>query len=240
MALPDDLARLLTVQEHDSSVATLRHRRTHLPEMATKAEVEQRVRTALAQRLALQTQLDVIAARQQTLETVIADLDAKIRDLDARLYAGTVTSPKELQALEADIASIKAHRSTQEDAEIEVLLEREPLDASIASLNAELDRFGLEITALDAEIAVAVQRIDTEIDERTVARTQMISEIPASLSGLYEQRRTANRGIGVARLEHGTCMSCRIHLPAVDLDRIRHAGAEVVAQCPECSSILVR
>jgi uncharacterized protein len=239
MSLPDDLARLLTVQENDSAIATLRHRRTHLPEMATKTDVESKVKEALARRSVFQSTLDVIAAKQQKLETVIHDLDVKIRDLDGRLYAGTVTSPKELQAIEADIASLKAHRSTQEDIEIEVLLEREPLDADIATVNAELDRCGIEIVGLDAEIAVALDKIEIEIGERTVARTNLIGEINPTLSTLYEQRRAANRGIGIARLEHGTCMACRIHLPAVDLDRMKK-GADAVAQCPECASILVR
>jgi uncharacterized protein len=239
MSLAEDLDRLLTVQDHDSSVATLRHRRSHLPEMATKAEREATVRTVLARRSTLAGQLETIASRQEALETVIHDLDTKVTTLNARLYDGTVTSPKELQALEADIASIKAHRSTQEDVEIEVLLEREPLDAELAAIDADLDGARLELTALDAEIAVAVEKIDAEIAERIAARAEVVSQIDGSLVALYEQRRTANRGVGVAKLEHGTCMACRIHLPAVDLDRIRNSGSGAVVQCPECSSILV-
>jgi uncharacterized protein len=236
---PAVLNALLSVQEHDTAITALRHRRSHLLESAQKTAAEQRGVSLLAQRNDVEAQLSSVTARQEALEHTIAELDAKIADLDHRLYGGTVTSPKELQALEADIASVRAHRSTQEDLELEILVDREPLDAQRATVERDLATLGDEISTLIAAIEGLQAEIDTEIEGHGTARAEAAATVDAALLGTYESVRARNNGIGIARLEHGTCMACRLKLPAVELDRLRRAGSGDVARCPECSAILV-
>ncbi len=151
-----------------------------------------------------------------------------------------MTSPKDLQAIESDLASLRSHRSDQEDAELEVLVLREPIDTRIAACDGELRTLGEEIAALQAAITAAQAGIDAEIAAKEAERASLVSSIDPSLVESYERIRARNRGIGIARLEHGTCMACRLKLPAVDVDRIRNSPADQVATCPECSAILVR
>lgn len=238
-ALAEALAALLDVQGHDSAVTTLRHLRSHLPAAAAKAETQRQAAAVLADRTATQQTLDEVVARQDALEATIHDLDTRIAELDRRLYGGTVTSSKDLQAIQTDLASMRAHRSHQEDIEMEVLLEREPLDARVADATARLDRFASDIVVHDAEIAAEQERIDAEIAAHEAARAAAVAPIDESLVAVYHRVRAANRGIGIARLEHGTCMACRLKLPAVELDRIRNSSGQTV-QCPECSALLVR
>lgn len=234
------LEALLGVQSHDSAVATLRHRRGHLPEAAARSEAEARAGAALGRRRQVEEELAGVVARQDAIEAAIRDLDARIASLDQRLYSGAVTSPKDLQAIESDLASLRARRSEQEDAGLEVLLEREPLDDRMAACDAELGDLAAETARLGAAVEAALAAVDAEIAAHEAARAEGASAIDAALLASYERIRARNRGIGIARLEHGTCMACRMKLPAVDLDRIRNAPAGEAASCPECSAILVR
>jgi hypothetical protein len=235
-----DLVALLDVQGHDSAIATLRHLRGHLPQAVARSDAERRSSALRTEVASVRAVLDGVVARQDELEHTIRDHDARIAELERRLYGGTVSSPKDLQAIEHDLVSLRAHRSAQEDAELEVLLEREPLDERVAELTGELDALGSEVTVLDAEIATEQARIDAEVAAHGAARSGAVAALPADLVTTYERVRAANRGIGIARLEHGTCMACRLKLPAVDLDRIRQAAPDATPQCPECNALLVR
>ncbi len=235
-----DPAVLGALQEHDSQLAQLHHRTSHLPLDAEIAEVDTRIEareSSIAEARLIVARLDT---RQNEFEGKIHEVDTKIDSAAKSLYSGSVTATRELQALEADIASLKKHRSDLEDGELELLLEREPLDAQIAAADAE-------IAELRAQRAVLVGNADDErIALRQTAagvfekRGALAAEVPAAVLQKYEHVRKSNKGVGAARLEHGTCMGCRMKLSAVDLDRLRQLPTDVVAQCEECGSILLR
>ena len=233
------LETLLSVQEHDTVLAQLRHRRSHLPEQQTLDACEARLVRLEASLSTVRAEEARLSAGQLDLEHSIADVEAKITAAERQLYGGTVSASRELQALEADIASLKKHRGSLEDAELEVLMEREPVDARLRAADVERDAIDAEATGLRAAVAEASVAIDASIAEHTEARAGLETEIGPDLLGVYEQSRVKNRGIGIARLEHGTCMGCRMKLSAVELDRIRHEAAEAIIRCEECGAILV-
>ena len=233
------LETLLAVQEHDTVLAQLRHRRAHLPEQEQLDGCQARLARLEAGLAGARAEEVRYAGRQQQLEAAIAEIEAKIAAADRQLYSGTVTASRELQALEADIASLKKHRASLEDEELEVLMEREPLDARLRDAAEERARIDAEAMVLRAAVAEASVTIDASIAEHADGRAELESSVGAALLASYEQARTKNRGIGIARLDHGTCMGCRMKLAAVELDRIRHEAAEAIIHCEECGAILV-
>ena len=64
--------------------------------------------------------------------------------------------------------------------------------------------------------------------------------MPDDLLADYERIRGTRAGIGIARLEHGTCQGCHIKLSAVELDRIKGLPDDARITCEECGRILVR
>lgn len=235
-----DPAVLGALQEHDVVLSQLHYRTSHLPLDAEIAEVDTKVKAidaSVADTKAAVANLDV---RQSAFEGKIHEVDTKIEAAAKTLYSGTVTATRELQALEADIASLKKHRNELEDSELELLLEREPLDAQIAAADAETE-------ALVAHRATLVHAAEDErVSLRSKAavvfaeREALAAQISPSVLETYERIRKSNKGVGAAKLEHGTCMGCRMKLSAVDLDRLRQLPTDIVAQCEECGSILLR
>jgi len=128
------LEDLLVVQEHDTAADRLRHRLDTLPEKARLAEIEQQLAAVDASLADVGVRRDEVVRRQQRLEDELASIEAKIREVEKRLYSGSVSAPRELQAMEADIASLKRHGSDVEDHDLDVMQEREPLDAELTTL----------------------------------------------------------------------------------------------------------
>src|SRR5919108_5184042 len=123
---------LLTLQAHDTAADRLRHRRAALPERITLAE-------QAAARLDLEAQLaeatarrDEVAREEGRLDDEIRSLDAKAKAEEARMYSGTISSPRELQAMQSDVEQLRRHARQIEDQELEVLERREALDQAVA------------------------------------------------------------------------------------------------------------
>jgi hypothetical protein len=233
------LEDLLVVQEHDSAADRLRHKRETLPDLARLAEVERALAAVEASIAEVTGRRDEVARRQQRHEDELSSIETKIREVEKRLYSGTVSAPRELQAMEADVASLRRHGSDIEDHALETMQEREPLDAEISTF--EQDRNGLEAEAEQLRQAIAAQtkEIDAELAVEVDARTAAAVSIPEGLLSQYERLRATEGGVGAARLVNGRCSGCHLTLPATELDRIRRERPDTVVLCDQCGRILV-
>lgn len=236
MAIDD----LLTLQNHDSAVDRLRHRKATLPE---RAELEARrvAHSELeARRAEVAQRRDVELREERRLDDEVRTLEAKAKAVDTKMYSGTVSSPKELQSMQADIDQLRRHAGELEDQELEVLVRREILDSEVAELEAAQAAIAAEVERLVAAIAAQEQEIDAELATEEAARAALAPNIPEATLRLYEQIRVGNRGVGAARLVGMNCQACHLSLPATEVDRIRHLPADAMARCEHCGAILVR
>jgi predicted nucleic acid-binding Zn-ribbon protein len=233
------LEDLLVVQEHDSAADRLRHRRETLPEQARLSEVEQAIAALDASAADVGGRRDDVVRRQQRHEDELASVEGKIGEVDRRLYSGAVAAPRELQALQADVASLKRHRSDIEDRVLEAMQDREPLDSEVAKLQEQRVTLDSEAEQLRQAIAAQTQEIDAELATELDARAAVANGVPEDLLSQYERLRTNQRGIGAARLVNGRCSGCHLTLPATELDRIRREAPDTVVLCDQCGRILV-
>ena len=160
--------------------------------------------------------------------------------LEKRMYSGTVTAPRELQAMQADSEALKRRQSALEDQVLESMSEREPLDARLSALDADREANDAESGELRIAIAEAESAIDAELASEEAARAEATASIPPDLLSLYEQLRARLGGIGAARLVRGSCSGCHLALPATEVDRIKREPPDVVIRCDQCGRILVR
>ena len=236
MALDD----LLTLQNHDSAVDRLRHRKATLPERA-ELEAKRAAHAELeARRVETAERRDVELREERRLDDEVRGLEARAKAVDTKMYSGTVSSPKELQSMQADIDQLRRQAAEREDEELEVLVRREELDAEVAGLEAAQAAVVAEMETLVAAIATQEREIDAELAAEEAARVALAPGIPESVLRLYEQIRVGNRGVGAARLVGMNCQACHLSLPATEVDRIRHLPPEDLVRCEHCGAILVR
>lgn len=231
---------LLVVQDHDTAVEQLRHGRATLPERARLDAVGERLAALEATAAEIGGQRDEVARRQQKLEDELASLEEKLVMLEKRMYSGSVTAPRELQAMQADAEALKRRQSLLEDQVLESMAEREPLDARLDDRDADRRALDEESGALRVAIAEAESAIDAELASEEAARAAAIVSIPPDLLSLYEQLRARLGGIGAARLVKGSCTGCHLALPATEVDRIKREPPDAVIRCDQCGRILVR
>lgn len=234
------LEDLLAVQDLDTSIEQLRHRRETLPERAALKVAEAKRRQLAVTRADVAGQRDEVAGREAGFEREIAASEARIVEIDKRMYSGTISASRDLQAMATEIEHLKVRVSTFEDSALAAMEEREPLDGAIDALDHQDAVLEAEVGELMASIAAAEREIDDELAVEVDQRVAAAASVPADLLATYDKLRGRLGGIGAARLEHGTCMGCRMKLPATELDRLKREPDDAVAFCDQCGRILVR
>jgi predicted nucleic acid-binding Zn-ribbon protein len=239
MASPE-LEKLLEVQEHDIALDQLRHRRATLPARAELTAVEAKLAELATTLVDAQQRRDAVARRQSDLEGELRALEARVVEIEGKMYGGTISASRELQAMAGEVESLKKRRSTLEDHILEAMDEREPIDAEVGQLEDaqveatdQADGLRSQIIAAEAELGVDETRA---LDDRA----GLVATVPAPLLEQYERIRSHSGGIGAARLVGASCSGCHLSLPAVEVDRLKRAGPDDVILCDQCGRILVR
>jgi uncharacterized protein len=236
----DSLHLLLQVQDHDVHADQLRHRRASLPERVALAEQDAALARLDLELEELRGRLGELQRSQRRLEDEVASVEAKGEAENARLYSGSITSPRELQALQEEIDGLARRQRSLEDELLDVLEASEPLTEEEDRLEVRREELAAERDRLATAISEAEAVIGGELADVAAARAELAAGLPPDLLDRYERIRARSDGIGAARLEGGRCTGCHLALPATELDALRHAADGQVVIHEECGRILVR
>lgn len=234
------LDQLLTVQELDTLLDQLRHRRESLPELAELAALRAERSTTAAARDEVAARLHSVRASQKEAEDHASLLEDKARDVHASMYDGTVVAHKELEALQEEHAALQVRQGEFEDRALELMEEAEPIEAELGTHEAAVAQLDERISAVDAALEVARAELDVETDRVAQQRTDAAAAVPDELLEVYEPLRQSLGGIAVARLHGARCEGCHLEIPSAELEEVRRAPEDALVSCPECLRILVR
>jgi len=232
--------RLLDLQALDSSLDRLAHRRRTLPELATLEQISERLREVADALVVAQTAESDLGREQLKAESDVDQVRTRADRDQQRLDAGSVSSARDLESLQSEIASLVKRRSDLEDVVLDVMERREAAQNDVASLIAERDKLSSEAESVAGRRDELLTEIDAENAATTAARAAVVPDIPADLLALYEKIRATSDGVGAAALYRGRCEGCHLTLNPGDLRSIREAAADAVLRCEECRRILVR
>ena len=233
------LATLLELQDRDTAIDRLRHRRDTLPERAALESVRTELNDAGARLAEATSRREEVAREEQRFDDEARSLEDKAAEVERRMYSGEVTSPRELQTLQADVDQLRRHRHSLEDRELEVMERRESLDGEVDGLDGRVRALEAEAQRLSAALSEVEAEIDGELSGERAARDEIAATLDAGLLQDYEGCRARARGMGAARLNGNTCQGCHLSIPSVEAERIRKSPTGTVAHCDNCGCILV-
>ena len=223
---------LLRLQQVDDRIASLRSE-INTVDASIRGDPElDRLRAAEA---AAQEAHRASTARAESAEREAATLQARARELDRRLYGGSVRNPAELMEMQRELEALRGRLSTAEDD----LLERmEQVDSALGVVhNTSTDvaareaHRGSVMEPLRARHAKLVAELDSANGERDALRAEAE---PGDLS-LYE-RIASHRRPAVTGLVDDSCGGC--HLPVSNEERRAVRTGTGLTQCANCDRIL--
>lgn len=236
-APPATQALLLDLQQLDTDLQRLAHRRRTLPEQAA-VEALQGQTDALRQTLSDRTgELDDARIELSRVESDVELVEKRIARDGERLQGSS--SVKDIQGLEHEVASLTARLSDLEEIELAVMEKVEELEAAVAQARAALDAHAAELAAATEARDAAVAGLDGEHRHITADRETVAGKIPEDLLALYEKQRE-RYGVGASHLRARVSSASGVELTGSDLALVRQAAPDAVLLCPDSNAILVR
>jgi uncharacterized protein len=239
-ASPEAQLRLLELAEIDAELTRLEHRRRGLPEHDEISRLEQRDRELRDELSTLEAQEGDLRREQAKAEGDVEQVRTRIDRDQSRLDTGQVSSPRELENLQSEIASLHRRQSDLEEIVLDVMERREGAQERQRVASAERAELAGSAAVLTERRDAALAEIGEQAGKAADRRTAVTADEPADLIDLYERLRVQHGGVGAAALRRGRCEGCHLSLNTVDINAIRAAADDEVLRCEECRRILVR
>ena len=150
-----------------------------------------------------------------------------------------VTSPKELTAIQEEVAALNRRQTALEDDLLERMEQRETFEAELADLDIRRETITTEQAEVTRNRDAALVEIDADLAAERAAADEVAPRVDGEPRSLYDQIRKRQGGVGAAALVGDTCQGCRVSISAVELAALRKLPPETVKRCENCRRILV-
>lgn len=230
--------RLLDLAAIDTTLAQLAHRRRTLPEQAELDGLARELSALEDERARAQVAVDDLDRDIDRLEQDVDQVRARKRKDEDRLAAG-VGPARELEALQHELNSLNRRQSDLEDAELELMEQRETAQGVLVGVEKRIAEAREKRASVEQRRNDNLTEIIKEEEFKRGARQPLAADLPGDLVALYDRIRE-DSGLGAALLTAGRCGGCRLELSGADRARIRAADPNDVVRCEECRRIMVR
>ncbi|HSK26297.1 MAG TPA: C4-type zinc ribbon domain-containing protein [Jiangellales bacterium] len=232
--------RLLEVQALDLRLDQIVHRLRTLPEVAELERLAAEHTRLRDLEVSASTEVADLERDRGRAESDVAQVRARKARDQQRLDAGQVSSPRELEQLQHEIASLERRQGDLEDVELEIMERLEEAQQRQAGLAAQRDDVATKAADVQRARDAAFAELDKDAEYVRQQRGTVVGDVPDDLLALYAKLREQHGGIGAAALKQRRCEGCHLQLDPADVNRIRAAAPDAVVRCGECRRILVR
>ena len=223
-------SRLYELQQVDSAIARAMAQRAALndgtPERAVVAEATGRLHD-------IQRDIAQRRARLRDLELAVDSIRAKRTKVEANLYSGRISNPKELTAMQEEITLLNRTTSRSEDDMLGILDEVERLEPQEREWAGTLQSADAALTRQVATFQQSSEAIEKEIAELTVRRAALTAEMDPDLLRRYDRLRERKGGVAIVAVRGGVCEGCHVAVPERLVRRLQD-DPETLAACDGC------
>ena len=156
--------------------------------------------------------------------------------LDAQLYGGDITSPRELESLQQEASSVRQQVESKDAEQLELSLQAEESQERLTAFQTELAEGRTAWDAKYTELTEQISGLSAERDDVASKRLELAASLEPAAVQKYEGLRKSKGGMAVAKVERGLCQACRMSLPTQQAQRVRNGRQDVL--CSTCGRIL--
>lgn len=227
------IAELYRLQEIDTAWEKIRQRILQLQKFSGGSA---QLLKAREQAKNAETELNETRKQQREAESEANSLTERIQEADGLLMGGQVRNPKELEALQSSVESMRRHKSALDDRGVEAMVKADELDVKFAAQSEALEAMETEWAAKQKAIEDELVRRKKEYAYLKNVRTQAIKTISPKFLDQYEYLRGRKNGVAVAKLEDDSCGACHMQLPVGVIGNVQRSPDLVL--CTACGRIL--
>lgn len=235
-ATTNEQQSLLQLAAHELELAKVRAQIRSIESGSELEALRSQARLASEEFLQTQNNVDNLGVEIERLAADLSLVESRLaRDKD-RLR--TLGSAREAAAVESEISSLEARKSSLETAELELLEARGEAETRIASTSAERARLAAVISDLEAKLGIEVGKLQATGSTIEQQIRQLRGVINEDLLAAYDRK--SSRTLAVGKVAQQSCGACRLMLTPTAYAAIVAAPSDELATCPNCDAFLVR
>lgn len=177
-----------------------------------------------------------LATRRRAADRTITDLQTRLEQIQVRLYSGSITSVKEMEATEEEQATTEKSLAETEDLLLEIMVRAEEVEETLLKGRQVVERLEGQRNTDVRVMTSQAEDLKTNIGVLTTDRDDLRDAIPGPALHQYETLRASKGGIAIAKVDRGMCSGCRMALSTSELQRVRLATKPM--QCSSCRRIM--
>jgi predicted nucleic acid-binding Zn-ribbon protein len=172
----------------------------------------------------------------QAAETAVKNLRIKIEQTEASLYSGKGYSPKELQDMQNDVASMKRRLTQLEDDQLNAMIAVEQAENRLHDAQIQVNREKSSSMEQNKSLTEEQATLQKELQKLNLERAANSGSIPEKTLHVYDQLRQKRNGVAVAVISERACSACGSGLTPAQIQAAR--TSDQIALCPSCGRIL--
>ncbi|MGA1172726.1 MAG: zinc ribbon domain-containing protein [Ilumatobacteraceae bacterium] len=228
---------LLELQKIDTALSQLVHRQANLDERKVLAAAKAALIACQGENAKTNNELVSAKTEITNLETANKKCEAQIVKYSQQLK--TVIAPREAEALQHEIETVRAERSANDDKELLLLETSERLEQHLQQLAQKIIAQSLAVATATEALNEALKICDSQKKSLDEKRLAVAGAIDSKLIKLYDVKRTKRTTPAVADLHGSKCQSCHLDLSVVELSALKKLGADELAESSNCDCYLV-
>ena len=229
----EELKKIAKVQKVDTAINELKRKFASIdPGRGPMAAVE-----------AAKAALEEAASAHKTLRQEAEDLELstkgieqKIESEQKRLYSGGVYNAKDADAIDREVANLKARRAKNDERLLELWEEVPPAKAAEESAQEKLKEAEARLSEYRAKYDTFRVEFDTRMKDLVAKRDAVVAAADAALLKKYEQNRDKRHGVGVSLVVDGLCTACSTPVPKKQLGDV--VAGHALETCQNCGRFL--
>ncbi len=224
---------LYQIQKIDTQLDQIEARHA---EITSILEKDVRMRNAQKHLDEAHVQVHQLQHALREMEEITRAKRIKIEQSEAALYGGSVRSPKELQDLQTEVASLKKHLATLEDQQLEKMMQLEAAEAQQAEAQRAFDELNEQLISEYASLNGEKSQLERQRERLNAERTVISGQISAENLEVYQRLRQQKKGQAVVPIEDESCGVCGATLTPAECQAAK--SPLKIIFCSACGRIL--
>lgn len=227
-----EVEKLLTLQERDQRIRSLRLELQAIPE--ERRFKEKQIADAAARLEAAKTEMRATEIERKKLEV---DAQAR-RDQIARYRQQQLQTRKneEFAALRHEIEAAEKAIGLLEDRELELMEKAEALRPAIAEAERAHAEERARLEAQLVELGKKSANIEATVAELTATREPLTAGLDEEVLDQYTRLFKSKNGVAMAELDHEVCAGC--HMKVTTQTALAVKAEKSLTHCPNCGRML--
>src|SRR5687768_14579076 len=201
----DPARPLLDIQEIDTAIDRLMARMGALESGEEAAAALAEANEAERMMGELRLRLDELSRDQMRFEHEIDSMSQKAAAEERRLYDGSVANARELDSITHEVDNLKKRRTDREDELLALMEVREEVESQERAAAERSEALRARVAEVGNIAADDLEKLRTELNERTEARAALAKAVDPEFLELYEDLRPQKKGVAAVALIDGVC-----------------------------------